>query len=647
MKKILTAVLGGILILTGCSRPAPTQISSPDEKLTVNIRQIGDKTCYNIIFDNDTVLKNSLLGLKTDIGNFTDSLKFLSSTTSKVIDSYTLYQAKQSQFNYDANRLVNTYLNGKNDTLQVIFQVSNNNIAMRYRIASLDKKRCEIYSEATGFLFPDSTRTIITPQTVGHTGWNYDQPSYEQEYTYLEPAKTPSKYGQGYTFPALFQENGKTWLLISETGVDSNYVGSHLSDCDSTGEYHIAFPQMTENAGQGTNTVITSLPLLTSWKTITVGETLKPIAETTVMYDVVKPKYAADTTYKPGRSTWSWIVWQDPSCNYNDQKTFIDLAADMHYEYILIDAYWDTNIGYDGIEKLIKYANSKGVDVVLWYNSNGNWNTAPLSPIGCMNTDTARATEMAWLEKVGVKGIKVDFFGGDKQTTIKLYEDILTDANKHHLWCNFHGATIPRGWERMFPNFMESEATLASENLIFSQAMADNEAFRATIIPFTRNAIGSCDYGPVIFNRGFGKGDKGNIRKTTDAYQLATSVLYQAPVQHFGLVPKNLKEQPDYVINFMQNVPTTWDEMRYIAGTPGKDCVLARRHGEKWYITAINGENKPKDITIKLEMFKDDTPLVQYFDKDNRTCGMDTISVNDQQEITIHMLGNGGALLMN
>src|SRR5690606_19501726 len=186
-------------------------------------------------------------------------------------------------------------------------------------------------------------------------------------------------------------------------------------------------------------------------------------------YDVVDPLYEPSQEYKFGKSTWSWIVWQDNSMDWDDQVQFIDLAAELNYEYILIDALWDTNIGRQRMAELVKYAQSKGVDVFLWYNSNGGFNDAPQGPRNKMNTSVVRKHEMKWLREIGVKGLKIDFFGGDKQETMRLYEDILSDANDYGLMIIFHGTTLPRGWERMYPNFVGGEAVMASEMLVFNE----------------------------------------------------------------------------------------------------------------------------------------------------------------------------------
>ena len=591
------------------------------------------------------MLEESPLGLESTIGDFSTGLTFLSESKKQIEENYYLPNGKTSRIHYLANELTVSYLNKNKDTLQVLFRVSNNDIALAYRLASPKQTHCTIKRELTGFNFPAHTTTFITPQAPSGEGWMKTKPSYEEEYTNEEPIGTPSKYRLGYTFPALFHLGNTGWVLLSETGVTSRYAGTRLSEGNQEGLYTIAFPEKEENGGMGDNTVTSNLPLITSWKTITVGETLKPIVETTSVFNGMNPVYTASQPYKPGRSTWCWILWQDESCNYKDQQIFIDLAAEMGYEYILIDALWDKQIGYENMPSLIAYAQSKGVDVILWYNSNGAWNDAPQGPKQRMDTAPARQKEMAWMKSLGVKGIKVDFFGGDKQTTMKLYEDILTDANQYGIFVVFHGTTLPRGWERMYPNHMGSEAALVSENLVFSQDFANKEAYTSTMLPFTRNAVSAMDFGPVFFNKRFSKqADKGTIRKTTDAFQLATSILYQSPVQHFGITPNNIQEQPEYVINFMKKIPTTWDETRFIDGYPGKYCVMARRFGSKWYIGATNASNSLQSYTLSLPWLTGKEVTV-LFDNKDRSVGFKTAKIDKKGLLKIELENLGGCVI--
>lgn len=624
---------------------AAQEVQGPDGALRVKVELQNGTPFYAVSYRGKTLLEPSPLGLKSSIGDFSTGLKAAGHQTRRIDEHYTMPHAKVSRVHYQANELACNYLNELGDTLQLIFRVSNNDLAQAYRIASAKHTRCTVEREVTGFDFPSHTTTFITPQAPAGAGWKATKPSYEEEYTLNEPIGTPSKYKLGYTFPALFQVGSDGWVLISETGVGSNYAGTRLSEGSKEGLYFIAFPEKEENAGAGDATVTAALPLLTSWKTITVGETLKPIVETTSAYDNVRPLYPPTQVYKPGRATWSWILWQDSSCNYQDQKIFIDLASDMGYEYILIDALWDKQIGYENMPSLIAYAQSKGVDVFLWYNSNGSWNDAPQGPHHRMDTAPARQKEMAWMKTLGVKGIKVDFFGGDKQTTMKLYEDILTDANQYGIAVVFHGCTLPRGWERMYPNHLSSEAALVSENLVFDQYHADREAQRSTLYPFIRNAVSAMDFGGVFFNKHFSKdGVKGTLRKTTDAFQLATSVLYQSGIQNFGITPNNLKEQPEFVLDFMKRVPTVWDETRFIDGYPGKYCVIARRYGDQWYIAASNATEQPMTLHLSLPWLKDE-PLSVIGDNEARTADFKSTTVTKKGILTIEMQPMGGAVI--
>ena len=641
MKKIV--LLSALLAVSGVL--TAQEVQGPDGALKVNVELKDGSPVYSVHYNNKIFLEPSPLGLKTSIGDFSTGLKQLGHQVRTIDETYTMPHAKVSRVHYQANELVCNYLNEKGDTLQVIFRVSNNDIAQAYRIASPKHTHCIIEKEATGFDFPSYTTTFITPQAPAGDGWMGTKPSYEEEYTLDEAIGTPSRYKLGYTFPALFHVGNDGWVLVSETGVSSHYAGTKLSEGTQDGLYTIAFPEKAENGGVGDATIAASIPSLTSWKTITVGETLKPIVETTSAYDNVRPFYEPTQVYQPGRSTWSWILWQDASCNYKDQQTFIDLAAAMGYEYILIDALWDKQIGYENMPSLIAYAQSKGVDVLLWYNSNGSCNDAPQGPKHRLDSAPARQKEMAWMKALGVKGIKVDFFGGDKQATMKLYEDILTDANQYGIAVVFHGCTLPRGWERMYPNHMSSEAALVSENLVFGQYHADKEAQRSTLYPFIRNAVSAMDFGGVFFNKHFSKdGVSGTLRKTTDAFQIATSVLYQSGIQHFGITPNNLTEQPEFILDFMKKVPTVWDETRFIDGYPGKYCVVARRYGNQWYIAATNATGQPMKLNLSLLWLTNQQVSIIH-DNEVRTAGLSQGTVNKKGILTIEMQPMGGAMI--
>jgi hypothetical protein len=634
-----------LLFLTLTLALPAQEVRSPDGALAVKLTLDGGALTYSVTRDGRTMLELSPLGLETNIGSFATGLKADGATTAKIDARYTLPHGKVRDVHYVANELTAGFTNETGDTLEVIFRVSDRDVAFAYRLSGKDRRRITIQREATGFNLPASATAFVTWQAKPGDGWMASKPSYEEGYFVDEPVGKKSPTGLGFTFPALFRVGDAGWALVSETGTSSNYAGTRLADPTPDGLYRIAFPEPGENGGIGDATVSASLPLLTPWRTITVGATLAPIVESTVATDVVKPLYAPSQAYGTGRSTWSWLVWQDASMNEADQRTFIDLAAAMGWEYILVDALWDENLGRAKLAELVAYARSKKVDVLLWYNSNGAWNDAPQGPRNLMDTAPARQNEMAWLKSIGVKGLKVDFFGGDKQTTMKLYEDLLTDGNAHGLMLNFHGTTLPRGWERMYPNFLTGEAAMVSEMLIFSQDFADREAWTSTVYPFTRNAVAPLDYGPLVLNRSFHKeAGKGNQRRTTNAFQLATTILYQSPLQHFGLTPNNLTEQPAFVIDFLKQVPAVWDETRYLAGYPGKDVALARRHGDRWYVAATNGEKQPKELTLHLPFLAGRT-LTLIHDAPEQKAATRPVTVGADGKLTLTLEVGGGAVL--
>ena len=587
------------------------KIASPDGKVNVTVTDQGGIPTYMITYDGRVMLKPSRLGLKASIGDFTAGITIKGQKQSRIDQNYEMTRIKTSQVHYVATEAVIAMQNAQGWPLTVTFRVSNHDVAFRYTLhrGQNDTPRCAlVYSETSAFNFPQHTTTFICPQSKPMDGWERTKPSYEEEYKADAAMDLPSQYGQGYTFPCLFHVGNDGWVLVSETGTGSNYVGCHLSDYQKDLGYTIAFPNQDEMNGMGSPYAGIPLPGSTPWRTITMGTTLKPIVETTIPYDLVEPLYQPTHKYKPGRYTWSWLIWQDESCNYDDQVQFVDLAATMGYEYCLVDALWDQRIGREGIEKLSRYACSKGVRLMLWYNSNGMWNDAPQSPVGCMNTSWAREREMKWMEENGIAGIKVDFFGGDKQEMMKLYEDILVYANRHGLQVIFHGCTLPRGWERMYPNYVASEAMLASENVYFTEHHARQEGFELCTYPFTRNAVGSADWGGVLMNTHMSRDNKSrHPRYTSNVFEMASALIMQSSINAVVLCPNNLSELQPFELDFLRELPTTWDETRFLDGYPTRYVALARRHGSKWYVGALNGTQEPISMTLDLSMFANQT----------------------------------------
>ena len=623
------------------------QIASPDGKLVVTVADMDGRPSYSVSYDNVLFLKPSPLGIIANIGDFSSGMSLEKNvSTNKIDETYELASIKKSKVHYVANEAVFSFTQQGKTIYDVIFRISNNDVAFKYKMYPQGETlSCVVKQEVTGFVFPDGTTTFLCPQSKPMGGFARTSPSYETSYT-ADDVAGKNGWGEGYTFPCLFRNGDNGWVLVSETGVNGGYCASRLLG-HKEGVYTIGFPQEGEANGNGTVSPGIALPGETPWRTITVGKTLAPIVETTVPFDVVKPLYSAKGEYTYGRGSWSWIIGMDGSTNYKEQLRYIDFSAAMGYQSVLVDALWDKQIGRDKIEELAKYGKDKGVALYLWYNSNGYWNDAPQTPRGIMDNAIARRKEMKWMQSIGIRGIKVDFFGGDKQMTMQLYEDILSDANEYGLLVIFHGCTLPRGWERMYPNFASSEAVLASENLHFSQGSCDHEAFNATLHPFIRNTVGSMDFGGSALNKYYNADNapRGSRRVTSDVYALATAVLFQSPVQHFALAPNNLTDAPSWAIDFMKEVPTTWDEVRFIDGYPGKYVILARRHGDKWYIAGVNAQKETLKLKVNLPMFSNGEKVRLFSDDKALQGGVKQIEIGKKQELQLAIPCNGGVLI--
>lgn len=605
-------MLGCLLLGAVYANAENHTVKSPDGRLVVNIGCEEGKAFYTVDYDGKPMLVRSALGLVADYSDFSQGLAMgtLKTEGPKRL-TYRMTRTKRSAVDHEVTEATVGFVNGKRDSMTLHLHISNNDLAYRYELLrpkADNPKAVVIQREISSFNFPAQTTTFLCPQITPMTGWERTKPSYEEEYTPDAPMNVKSQYGVGYTFPCLFKVGQHGWVLVSEAGAASTYPGCRLSDYEEGKGYTIAFPQKGENNGLGSELAGIALPGTTPWRTITVGTSPAPIVETTIPFDVTEPLYEPSQDYQPGRYTWSWLIWQDNSTNYDDQVKMIDLAAAMGYESVLVDGLWDKQIGRERMEELSRYAQSKEVRLMLWYNSNGFENDAPQTPRQIMNNAIARKREMAWMQRIGVTGIKVDFFGGDKQQTMQLYEDILSDANDYGLQVIFHGATLPRGWERLYPNYVGSEAALASENVFFTDYHAKKEAFEMTMHPYSRNAVGSFDWGGIIMNKYLSPDNKSrHQRHTGDVFEMATGITNQISVNCVALYPNNLQDVPQWELDWLKQLPKSWDDVKFIDGYPTRYVVLARRSGDRWYVAGLNATDKPLKLTLRLPMFSGQT----------------------------------------
>ena len=575
-------------------------ISSPDNHIVASVMADSKQINYKIDYNGKEVLKQSRLGLIREDEDFTTDLRIAAVPGREPVkDQYELFTGKRRMNHYRANRLVIHAVNGNGKKMDIIFQVSNDGVAFRYYFPGRSADVKTIKEEVTSFHFDTSERAFLQPMQVAKSGWEHSNPAYEEHYRQDIPVTDTSSFGVGWVYPALFHNND-TWILVTESSVDSNYCATRLRSTSPDGEYTVGFPDPREVfTGQG-YLPVSALPFYSPWRIVTIGS-LKTIVESTLGTDLAEPSIKMNTAFvKPGKSSWSWIMSKDDSIVYSEQVRYIDFASKMKWQYCLVDAAWDQKIGYDKIKELSRYAASQNVGLLLWYNSSGDWNTVKYTPKSKLLTHQDRLKEFGRLRDMGIKGVKIDFFGGDGQSMIKYYIDILKDAAQFQLMVNFHGATLPRGWQRTYPNLLTMEAIKGFEYITFSQHDADAEPNHAAMLPFTRNAFDPMDFTPMNLY----KIETSRVkRKTTSAFELATSVIFLSGIQHFAESPAGMEHVPAYVQQFLRELPTRWDDVKFIEGYPGKYVVLARKSGNKWYLACINGENSERTINLNLASF--------------------------------------------
>lgn len=367
---------------------------------------------------------------------------------------------------------------------------------------------------------------------------------------------------------------------------------------------------------------------------------LKTIVESTLGTDLAEPAKKMETSFiKPGKASWSWILKKDDSTVYQVQKRYIDFAADMHWQYCLLDANWDTLIGYDSTRLLADYAAKKKVGLLLWYNSAGDWNTVKLHPKDKLLTHEDRMKEFSRLHDMGIKGLKIDFFAGDGQSMMKYYHDILEDAAANQLLVNFHGATLPRGLQRTYPNLMTAEAVFGYEMITFMQGAADQAPAHSVMSALVRNVFDPMDFTPMNLYK------IPNIeRRTTSAFELATAVVFLSGIQHYAESPDGMKHVPENVKEFLRKLPDYWDDVKFIEGYPGKIYVVARRKGNTWYVAGINGENMTKQLSLDLSFIKSKSAKLITTgkeDKNEPSFSFSSVNVSDKK-LNVELKGNDG-----
>lgn len=643
LKKMVLLLLVGVGILKQLHAQPVAQLQSPDKSIALKVfLSASGEIQYQVKKAGVDIIQPSALGLIMKGHDFTQGMKLLTASKPvRITDSYQTKNAKKSSIVYQANQSVISFVNDEKKKMSVIFRLSNDGVAFRYSFPWI-KNDETITSEKTAFTFDKNAKAWLQPMSEAKTGWQHCHPSYEEHYLQNIAVGTVSPLKSGWIYPALFKTND-TWVLITEAGLDGTYCGTRLINDSASSVYSIGFADPREVFTGGGYLPVNNKPWNTPWRIITIGS-LKTITESTLGTDLAPKAISIDqSNIKPGKASWSWINSKDDNITFREQIKYIDYAADMHWQYCLVDAAWDVKIGYDSIKMLSDYASKKNVGLLLWYNSAGDWNTVTYTPKDKLLTKESREKEFSRLHAMGIKGIKIDFFGGDGQSMIQYYIDILNDAAKYKLLVNFHGATLPRGWERTYPHLMTTEAIYGMEMVTFDQKAADLQANHCAMLPFTRNAFDPMDFTPMNLT---GLTSSNCIRKTTPAFELALSVLFLSGIQHYAQSPEGMEKVPGDVKYFLKTIPDYWDDVKFIEGFPGKYAVIARRSGNRWYIAAINGDAAERKINLDLTSFRQSKATLFTDGSNGELFSKTVLNTATQKKTDITMKGNGGFVMV-
>lgn len=644
---LLAGAFSFTLALSSFAQEKDWGVTSPNGKisLVVQMSDLGGKNgypagpapYYRVTLGNTEVLGASPLGLTLKEQDFLHGLRFeRASKTRKLDQTYEALHGKRSQCRVQANERTLVFRNQANSVLEVDMRASDDGVAFRYRLPETGKKTCTLEAEATGFALPLDGRVWVAPSDKA----TMYAPGYETYYENEIAVGTASPLGVGWSFPLLFRnKDASCWALITEANLGTNFCGTRLANNPAHGVYRIGLPDPLEGNGSGQIQPASTLPWEMPWRVIVLGDSLGAMVESTLVEDLCAPSVVKDTRWiKPGRVAWSW--WSDPpsTMDADKQKKFIDLAAEMGWEYYLVDANW-TIMERGNVHELIDYAKAKNVGILLWYNSGGPHNIVTEKPRDCFTYPSVRQFEFDLLRKWGVKGVKIDFFQSDKQDVINIYQGILKDAATYNLMLDFHGCTLPRGWSRTYPHLMSMEGIKGAECYIFEPKHPKLAPVQNTISPFTRNAVGPMDYTPVTFS------NNKYPHLTTYAHELALAVLFESALLHFADKPEAYRALPAAPKDFLKQVPVAWDDTRFVAGYPGKFVVLARRKGDTWYLAGVNGQSQAYQPKFHLGSWLGNGRYAVNFiqdgaDEKSFATKAREISANDDLEVP--MLGRGG-----
>lgn len=629
MKNFRLIALSSVLLLAACG---PKELVSPDKGLSVQLFQPADGSVMMRLSHDGKLLMDSIgIGLKTDRREWKDSLKIKADAKPAMIGTvYTMVTGKRIECRNNATECTYSLTNAAGDVLSLHVRAYDDGLAFQYILPEADADE-NILAEYTSYSIPEGTRRWMQ---------NYEPAGYEAFYPQTTNGQKISWRQQrtrDWGYPALIHPTvtEPDFMLITEANIRRGHCGSYMNNDAFIGRFDVRLADEQLPVGD------------TSWESpwrLVIAGTLADIVESTLVTDVADPSKIEDASWiEPGPVAWIYWANNHGSQDYKIVTEYMDLAKAMGWKYNLIDAEWDLMKNGGNIEDALAYSREIGVKSMIWYNSSTNWvgNGAP-TPYWKLNKPEDREKEFTWLNEQGVVGTKVDFFRGDKVEDMDYYIDLMESAAAHKLMINFHGATIPRGWQRTYPNMMSVEGVYGAEWYNNGPTLTPRAAVHNATLPFTRNVVGPMDYTPGTFT------DSQHEHITTHGHELALTVLFESALQHMPDRPSAYLELlPDQVREFLSALPTAWFDTKLLAGYPGDNAVIARRYGDTWYIAGINGTEEARDLTFSLERLEKhgDSMWIARDGDSDREFKLEEQKAPADQKITIPCRARGGFVI--
>ncbi len=594
LKKFIISLVALLAFLVANADVKNADLVSPNGKIKVEVSTTDKGVAqFSVSYKSDgkniLALSNSDLGLKTNQRNFAENLKLISaSKNTSIVDKYKMISGKRSDCKNSASQKIFRFENAQKEIINIAIRAYNDGVAIKYLLDAKDGEK--IIEETTTYSVED-----------GKKRWSmmYDPLSYEN---FFEPATDgrANPRGQSWGYPMLVETTKDVFVFFTEANIKKDNCASFLNNNFDKAKYKVCLPEHLAIKGKWES----------PWRVLIVGS-LANLVESTLVTDVSEPCKLKDVSWiKPASASWVYWSHNHSSDDFQVVKQFIDLASDMKWPYCLIDWKWDKMKNGGNIDDAIKYASEKNVKLMLWYNSGTALLDPNSGPIYRLNEQYKRQNEYKWLKEKGIVGIKIDFFKGDTSEMMNYYIDLLEDAAKFNMMINFHGATIPRGWQRTYPNLMTVEGVYGAEWYNNLPVLTNRAAAHNATLPFTRNIVGPMDYTPCTFS------NSQHPHITSYAHELALLVLFESALQHMPDRPSAYQALPNKVKEFLRELPTTWDDIKLLSGYPEKEVVIARCKGSKWYIGGINGTNEAQTLNFSTKSIKNLGKKITIF-KDN------------------------------